>query len=558
MNHNRRIENMENHTERNRSVEKSHLNLENLEPLKQVLDKRYGKVKLYFDRQTGLHYTGKKLFIQNKAQADLITNGLKKRVKNPNLYYVPIYEYKIEVVHQFCSSTIYLDLFIPTPDEDLKKEIKRRADQRKSFTNMEMTFLLYDIVFGMAHMEDLKLSHGKFGPEWVALTTTGYAVMEDPVFFESNSFGFVSLEGKSDLYLSPEVYKCAFRRQPLPQDLNYLKADVFSAGLVILEAGNLQRVRSIYGKRKSERILSDVLKRRLQRFKNRYPDNNLLFSTVTKMLEIDPKDRPSFKEIRKKLPDYQLIKQHFLNNEDSAPVEDETISYNNPRSEFGGISNPSQVWREDRAVGLRPMTPLRNSSVSSAGMNKPRMTRNASLMTPRSLHHKREVEDLSLRTPQNKRGIGRAKRKTLSPLQNIYGSRNKYNNLDSRRTSYPAQISSHFEPFTHYEKPPVRGRHERRSCNIRENSVGPNPQYGSKKPLNSSRTQDGNIRAKNRDDQNQRTMAQNTPQRTHQTLQQQSSIGYSPHEQQVDYNSVKYKALPSEGRLSTEGQNKVS
>ena len=41
---------------------------------------------------------------------------------------------------------------------------------------------MYDLIIGFAHLQELGIWHGKFSPEWVARTTAGYAVMEDPVF----------------------------------------------------------------------------------------------------------------------------------------------------------------------------------------------------------------------------------------------------------------------------------------------------------------------------------------------------------------------------------------
>lgn len=67
-------------------------------------------------------------------------------------------------------------------------------------------------------------------------------------------------------------------------------------------------------------LCEDILQEELQILKNRYPENNLLFSTVRKMLEYDPEKRPTFIEILEKLPDFKLIKAHFLINGDSMPV----------------------------------------------------------------------------------------------------------------------------------------------------------------------------------------------------------------------------------------------
>jgi serine/threonine protein kinase len=105
------------------------------------------------------------------------------------------------------------------------------------------------------------------------------------------------------------------------RDVDICKADVFSAGLAILEASNLRRVRRIYGNHNCKELLTDKLAQEILILKNRYPENNLLYSTVRKMLDVNPKKRPTFLEILEKLPDYKLIKTHFIENGDSLPVE---------------------------------------------------------------------------------------------------------------------------------------------------------------------------------------------------------------------------------------------
>jgi hypothetical protein len=49
-------------------------------------------------------------------------------------------------------------------------------------SDKEFTFILYDLIIGFCHLQEMNIWHGKFSPDWVARTTTGYAVMEDPMF----------------------------------------------------------------------------------------------------------------------------------------------------------------------------------------------------------------------------------------------------------------------------------------------------------------------------------------------------------------------------------------
>jgi hypothetical protein len=458
---------------------------QDLQMIKNIVDVRYGKCKLAFDRHTGLHYTVSDHFLQNPKQGTLLEKALKKRVQNPNLYYVPVHDYQIQTINQFCSKMTKAKIITAMPDEDLKKEIKKKAETRQPYTNMEMTFLLYDLVFGLAHMEDMGLNHGKFGPEWVALTTTGYAVMEDPLYFSTKSNGFMDLKGKKDVYLAPEVFHFAINHQPLPKGHDFLKADVFSAGLVMLEAGNLQRMKVIYGVGKRKEMFAGVLREKIERFKKRYPDNNLLLSTVARMVDLDPSKRPTFREIREKLPDYQLVKQHFLNNEDSAPVEDDYSAHHGYSTEVHDqeFGNPRNFQSQPNGF----MKTNRLGGQGQIGLSMPRLPNRSSV--PAGLSHNFDG--------QQGRRFGRpsrAGRSSVSPLRKQYGNRG-IGNFTERSLPPQRQFGRH------QSLSPMEGNGLRRNAswmpreqgrfgygeepgpNGEGHGLGPNPQYGSKKPM---------------------------------------------------------------------------
>ena len=59
---------------------------------------------------------------------------------------------------------------MPYPEEDLRKELMRRKSKLQGFTNQEITFLFYDMLNGLYHMQILGLCHGKLSPPFVART----------------------------------------------------------------------------------------------------------------------------------------------------------------------------------------------------------------------------------------------------------------------------------------------------------------------------------------------------------------------------------------------------
>lgn len=89
-------------------------------------------------------------------------------------------------------------------------------------------------------------------------------------------------------------------------DIN--KADVYSNGLVLLSAGLLNNVDDIYG---LEDVTRKKILEKLTELKKRYPENVLLLSTVDRMLDFNPKTRPSFLKIKKILPEFSVVKDYF-------------------------------------------------------------------------------------------------------------------------------------------------------------------------------------------------------------------------------------------------------
>ena len=165
--------------------------------------------------------------------------------------------------------------------------------------------LLYDTLNGMYHLQKIGYVHGKFGPEWVAKTLSGYAVMEDPL---NNNELPQNLNEKKHVYLSPEARRAAVKHLPPSSTYNIPKADVFAIGLFVLEAALLRRLNDYLDPvSTSPKLLGEAL----EEFGHLYRDNKLLVSSVNNMLELDPEMRPDFKELLTKMPEYELVKEHF-------------------------------------------------------------------------------------------------------------------------------------------------------------------------------------------------------------------------------------------------------
>ena len=282
-----------------------------LKELNEFKDTRYGNVTLYINPDSEMYYTRKDKVFQSKKQVSHVVREINKRINHPNLYYVgPLtYEYsEIDSKSQANRKLPVLRLYMPYPEENLEDELKKRITESRPFDNREMTYMMYDLLQGFYHLQTLGFAHNRFGPEFVATTTTGFAILDDPMHYP---FDVVNLKRRKEWYLSPEAYRAALLKQKAGKDYDLIKSDVFSFGLVLLEAGLQMNVNEIYGQPGELKLDEDTLEGLIQMLKSRYPDNNLVVSTVRKMLTIDPEMRPDFKEMISQLPPYEMIQSYF-------------------------------------------------------------------------------------------------------------------------------------------------------------------------------------------------------------------------------------------------------
>jgi hypothetical protein len=208
--------------------------------------------------------------------------------------------------------------------------------------------MLYDVLNGLYHMKLMGVSHGLVSPDFVARTTTGYAVLDDPLH---DCFGVIKLDRYfkenrlRGVYLSPEAFKAALRKNRSDQCFNIEKADVFSFGMVILEAALLTKLDAIYESPNPQTGIDvNGLDHYIAAMQERYPENNLLTSTVLKMLEIDPEDRPDLKELFEKLPDYEMVKSYFSENPSEMGEREKESMKASMHGTEGRVSSEPQDW----------------------------------------------------------------------------------------------------------------------------------------------------------------------------------------------------------------------
>ncbi len=191
---------------------------------------------------------------------------------------------------------------------------------------------MYNTIYGNAHLNKIDFVHGDFSPKWIVKTTTGYAVLDNPLRNQSYP---IELNGEESIFLSPEAYTAALYQKDPSEAYDISKSDVFSCGLVLLSAGILQSMDSLY---KNSKIDRSKLLEKLMKLKENYPENVLLLGTLDRMLDFNPHTRPSFNRVKKVLPEFHIVQQYFHNFSDTLTKEEiinevpQDITFNGPQN----------------------------------------------------------------------------------------------------------------------------------------------------------------------------------------------------------------------------------
>lgn len=274
------------------------------EELEQITTPIFGECTLLRDPQSLAFYVSKEKLFNSEEQADSVKILLEARISSPNLYYVNPAGYELLPSNKYCPGLVTISVICPLVEEDLHIEIQEAAREKTPFEEQTMTTLLYDSLIGMAHLEELSIEHSSLSPSCIARTVSGYAIVDDPLLDPNRAF---KTEDLNSTYFSPESYQ-VFQSGEGMVGVGYsnYKSDVFSLGLIILEAGTLKNVRSIFNKKR--KMDSKLLDKLIKIFLERYPEGTILGESLKAMLVMKAKKRPSFFQILDQLPKYEALK----------------------------------------------------------------------------------------------------------------------------------------------------------------------------------------------------------------------------------------------------------
>lgn len=421
-------------------------------------DPMYGECSLWEDRsnRSRLVCLEKRFSDQESLLKELEVK--KKRIIDSNEFILSLVDYSVEVVSALCATSYILRLFFETEERTLHQDIiERRNSHPSRFYSMgQLTQLMYNQVFANEFLEMKKFCHGDICPQNIAITKKG----EFKLAWKSDDRGSERIQmekalRKSPLFVSPQQYHNMINRPQNRINFDRNKADVFSLGLTILQAGLLKPIDKIYEPTAfNEKTLSIFLKE----FQDRYADNPLLCATLEAMLNVPEASRNSFIMIKSAQPDYKEVMDYIdqlergLINPDYEDLDYQVdleklkdIQITNPKPNTFSSQPQSQVSKkmpQDKPLPLNPPQPQQNYSNSQQNFFS-----NSATNQPLPQNLTRRFTEFENRTPQIRASLSKASTQNIPRLSNshsMYSVPVQPTQSDLTRGSTPYQNPSNF------------------------------------------------------------------------------------------------------------------
>ena len=213
--------------------------------------------------------------------------------QHPNI--LKIYGLNINLLDH---STYSIQVLMEKAERDWNKDIKRRKQEEKYYTEKELLSIMKQLTLALLYMkEQLNLAHRDIKPQNVLIFENNIFKLAD--FGEAkeieNMKNFNTLRG-TELYMSPALYNgLKINKDDIEHDP--FKSDLFSLGFCFIFAATmdfnlLYSFRNINDEKEMKRKLNEILK-------DKYSDKFIYI--LSKMIELDEKNRFDFNELNNEI-----------------------------------------------------------------------------------------------------------------------------------------------------------------------------------------------------------------------------------------------------------------
>lgn len=272
---------------------------------------QFGDYTLYVNPVTRVKLICKEFTYNSVDMASAQIRNLDRLLSLTHPYLINIIDYAVHVEKTLCATVVTVRAFYEAPIQNFQNFLTNQKI-KLNFMKVPMellTHFMYQMVELNAWFQAHNIYHGNICPSTVMLDSIGTFKL---LYKDNQTPERVQLEkllGQEPIYMSPQLYH-SFKIRKFDRVSHIpCKSDVFSLGMVILEAGLLHNIQCIYESDGS--VNARMLTRYISEFSERYQENPLLYSSVKRMVEIDETARPDFNSLKAAMPPYDKIRAHF-------------------------------------------------------------------------------------------------------------------------------------------------------------------------------------------------------------------------------------------------------
>ena len=212
-----------------------------------------------------------------------------------NKHVVALKDYLMHSEDQYCSTFYKIYALFEYPERTLDDEINERNVQKRKFSETELWSILASCILGLSHLQKNGIRHSALKSSSILLSQEGIIKISDPFAIGATPNYDTAINKRSTphLYLSPEQ-ATALQQEVVTPSINHYKSDIWTLGMIMLEAGLLEYQDDCYRDDWS-RIQWETLQYNINRFGQAYSEE--IKNMVEFMLSRDERVTPDWVDL---------------------------------------------------------------------------------------------------------------------------------------------------------------------------------------------------------------------------------------------------------------------
>ena len=270
-------------------------NLEDYQINRKIGEGSYGIIHSLINNKTNEQFALKKIIAQSiqKVSEFVKEFELVNICQHSNI--LKIYGLNINLLDH---STYSIQVLMEKAERDWNRDIKRRAQEEKYYTEKELLSIMKQLTLALLYMkEKLNIAHRDIKPQNVLIFKNGIFKLAD--FGEAKEIkinkNLNTLRG-TELYMSPALYNgLKINKDDIEHDP--FKSDLFSLGFCFIYAATMD-FNLLYYLRNIDNDI-EIKKKLRENLNNKYSEK--FIRIITRMVELDENKRCDFKELNEEI-----------------------------------------------------------------------------------------------------------------------------------------------------------------------------------------------------------------------------------------------------------------